>query len=55
MQDLDHTQASAKFVKTLQFNGNFKIMKVDPASDAREYAQKHKLNLILVIPKDFEI
>jgi ABC-2 type transport system permease protein len=55
VQDLDHTQASARFVKTLQFNGNFKIIEVDPASDAREYAQKHKLNLILVIPKDFGI
>ncbi len=53
VQDLDHTHASAQFVKTLQFNGNFKIIEVDPASDAREYAQKHKLNLILVIPKDF--
>ena len=54
VQDLDHTAASEKFLKTLQFNGNFKIFKVDPNSDAREYAQEHKLNLILVIPKDFE-
>ena len=54
VQDLDHTDASAQFLKTLQFNGNFKIMKVDPASDAREYAKNHRLNLILVIPKGFE-
>ena len=54
VQDLDQTHASAQFIKAIQFNGNFKIMEVDPASDAREYAQNHKLNLILVIPKDFE-
>ena len=54
VQDLDHTHASAQFVKALQFNGNFKIIEVDPASDAREYATNHRLNLILVIPKDFE-
>ena len=54
VQDLDHTHASAQFVKALQINGNFKIIEVDPASDAREYAQNHKLNLILVISKDFE-
>jgi ABC-2 type transport system permease protein len=54
VQDLDHTQTSAQFIKALQFNGNFKIIEVDPASDAREYAKNHGLNLILVIPKDFE-
>ena len=54
VQDLDHTHASAQFIKALQVNGNFKITEVDPASDAREYAKKHRLNLILVIPKDFE-
>jgi ABC-2 type transport system permease protein len=54
VQDLDHTHASAQFVKTLQINGNFKIIEVDPASNAREYAKSHKLNLILIIPKDFE-
>jgi ABC-2 type transport system permease protein len=54
VQDLDHTHASAQFVKALQLNGNFKIIEVDPTSDAREYAQKHRLNLIIVIPKDFE-
>ncbi|MHB8067041.1 MAG: ABC transporter permease [Desulfobaccales bacterium] len=55
VQDLDHTHASAQFIKTLQVNGNFKLNEVDPASDAREYAKKHRLNLILIIPKDFEI
>ena len=54
VQDLDQTQASAQFIKVLQFDGNFKIMEVDPASNAREYAKNHRLNLILVIPKDFE-
>jgi ABC-2 type transport system permease protein len=54
VQDLDHTHASAKFIKVLQFNGSFKIIEVDPASDAREYAKNHRLNLILIIPKDFE-
>ena len=54
VQDLDHTHASAEFVKTLALDGNFKIIEVDPASDAREYARNHGLNLILIIPKDFE-
>jgi ABC-2 type transport system permease protein len=54
VQDLDQTHASAEFVKALQFSGNFKIIEVDPASNAREYAQNRKLNLILIIPKDFE-
>jgi ABC-2 type transport system permease protein len=54
VQDLDHTHASAQFVKALQFNGNFKIIEVDPASNATEYAKNHRLNLILIIPNDFE-
>ena len=41
VQDLDHTHASAQFIKALQINGNFKIIEVDPASDAREYAKNH--------------
>ena len=54
VQDLDHTHASAQFVKALQFNGNFKIIEVDPASNATEYAKNRRLNLILIIPNDFE-
>ncbi|MFA4904725.1 MAG: ABC transporter permease [Desulfobaccales bacterium] len=54
VQDLDDTHGSAQFIKALQINGNFKIKRVDLTSDAREYAKNHRLNLILVIPKDFE-
>jgi ABC-2 type transport system permease protein len=54
IQDLDHTPASAQFVKVLQLDGNFKIIEIDPASNPREYAKKHRVNLILVIPKGFE-
>jgi ABC-2 type transport system permease protein len=54
VQDLDHTRTSAQFVKTLQLDGNFKIIEVDTSSNAREYAKKHRLNLILIIPKGFE-
>jgi ABC-2 type transport system permease protein len=54
VQDLDRTQASARLIKTLELNGNFKISEVDPASNAREYAKENRRNLILIIPKDFE-
>ena len=54
VQDLDHTHGSAQFVKALELDGNFKITEVDPAIDAREYAKNQRLNLIIIIPKDFE-
>ncbi len=54
VQDLDQTNLSAELVKTLGLNEKFKITKVDPAIDAAQYARKNKLNLVVVIPKDYE-
>ena len=54
VQDLDETDSSAELVKTLELNERFKITRVDPAIEAGQYAREHKLNLILVIPKDYE-
>jgi len=54
VQDLDRTTFSSQLVKGLDMNGKFKIIKVEPASDATLYARTNKLNLILIIPKDYE-
>ena len=54
VQDLDGTNSSAELVKTLELNEKFKITKVDPAINATQYAKKNKLNLVVVIPKDYE-
>jgi ABC-2 type transport system permease protein len=54
VQDLDHTESSTQLSKILTLTGKFRIVQVDPAIDAREYAQKNKLNLVLIIPKDYE-
>ncbi|HUV64299.1 MAG TPA: ABC transporter permease, partial [Sedimentisphaerales bacterium] len=54
VQDLDQTNSSAELVKTLDLNEKFKITKVDPAINAAQYARKNKINLIVVIPKDYE-
>jgi ABC-2 type transport system permease protein len=54
MQDLDQTDSSAELVKTLEINENFKIIMVDPNINATQYARKNKINLIVVIPKDYE-
>jgi ABC-2 type transport system permease protein len=54
VQDLDQTNSSAQLLKTLQLNGKFKIIPVDPAIDATQYAKDKKVNLVLVIPKGYE-
>jgi ABC-2 type transport system permease protein len=54
VQDLDHTDSSARLVDTLKLNGKFKITKIDPAINATQYAKDNKLNLVLTIPKDYE-
>jgi ABC-2 type transport system permease protein len=54
VQDLDQSNTSAHLINTLKLNGRFKINKVDPAINATEYARHHKLNLVLIIPKDYE-
>jgi ABC-2 type transport system permease protein len=54
VQDLDHANASAQVVKTLEDYGKFKVTKVDPSINATQYAKNNKLNLVLIIPKDYE-
>ena len=54
VQDLDQSNTSAHLINTLKLNGRFKINRVDPAINATEYARRHKLNLVLIIPKDYE-
>jgi ABC-2 type transport system permease protein len=54
VQDLDQTNLSAELVKILESSEKFKITEVDPAINATQYAKKNKLNLVVVIPKDYE-
>jgi len=54
VQDLDYTDSSAQFVKTLELDGKFKAIKIDPAIDVTQYTKDHKLNLVLMIPKGYE-
>jgi ABC-2 type transport system permease protein len=54
VQDLDQSDGSAHFVEMLERSGRFRITKVDPASNATQYAKDNKLNLILVIPRGYE-
>jgi len=55
VQDLDQTNSSAEAVKTLELNGKFKITKVDPAVKAKQYVRDKRVNLVLVIPKGYEM
>jgi hypothetical protein len=54
VQDLDQTNSSAQLLKTLELNGKLKIIPVDPAVEATQYAKEGKANLVLVIPKGYE-
>ena len=54
VQDLDHTEFSARLVETLKLNGKFKIAKIEPAVNAKQYAKDNKLNLVLIIPEGYE-
>ena len=54
VQDLDQTNSSAQLLKTLELNGKLKIITVDPAVEATQYAKEGKVNLVLVIPKGYE-
>ncbi len=54
VQDLDQTETSAEIAKTLALTGKFKITRVDPAIDATQYAKNNKVNIVLIIPKDYE-
>jgi len=54
VQDLDHTEFSARLIETLKLTGKFKITKVEPAINATQYAKDNKLNLVLIIPEGYE-
>jgi ABC-2 type transport system permease protein len=54
VQDLDRTDSSAHLVKTLRLSGKFKITGIDPAINAAQYVKDTKVNLVLIIPKDYE-
>ena len=54
VQDLDHTDSSAQLVKTLDLDGRFNVIKIDPAINATQYTKDNKLNLVLMIPKGYE-
>jgi ABC-2 type transport system permease protein len=54
VQDLDQTKLSAELIDILKLIAKFKIITVDPAIDAAQYARDNKLNLVVVIPKDYQ-
>ena len=54
VQDLDQTETSAEIAKILALTGKFKLTRVDPAIDATQYAKANGVNLVIVIPKDYE-
>jgi ABC-2 type transport system permease protein len=54
VQDLDGTKLSTELVDILKLSERFKITTVDPAIDAAQYARDNKLNLVVVIPKDYQ-
>jgi hypothetical protein len=54
VQDLDQTETSAEIAKALALTGRFDIIRVDPAIDATQYAKNNNVNLVLIIPKDYE-
>ncbi len=54
VQDLDRSAASEELVKSLGAAGVFKTVPVPFEADAVQYAQDHKLTLLLVVPQGFE-
>ena len=54
VQDNSGSAASAQLLEALATGGAFTVTPVPAAVDAAQYAKEHKLNLLLVVPKDFE-
>jgi ABC-2 type transport system permease protein len=54
VQDNSRSEASARLLEALATGDAFTITPVPVAVDATQYAKEHRLNLLLVIPKDFE-
>ena len=55
VQDLDQTTSSEQLVEAIRLSKRFQITTFSPAVDAQTYAKTHKRNLIVIIPKDFEM
>jgi ABC-2 type transport system permease protein len=55
IQDLNRTTSSEKLVEAIRLSKRFKITLVPPAANAKQYAKANKRNLIVIIPKDFEM
>jgi ABC-2 type transport system permease protein len=55
VQDLDQSNSSTKSIEALGESGKFRIIKVDPAVNATQYIRDNKVDLVLVIPKGFEV
>jgi len=54
VQDLDHTDSSAQLVKTLELEGKFKVIRIEPAVNAAQYTRDYKSSLVLTIPEGYE-
>ena len=54
VQDNSGSEASARLLEALATGDAFTVKHVPVAVDATQYAKEHGLNLLLVIPKDFE-
>jgi len=54
VQDLSRSEGSARLLEVFATGDAFKVTPVPVAADATQYAKEHGLNLLLVIPKDFE-
>lgn len=55
IQDLSRTTSSEELVNALRLSKRFKITLIPPAANAKQYAKANKRNLIVIIPKDFEM
>jgi hypothetical protein len=54
VQDNSRTEASERLLEGLTSYDAFTVTQVPVDADPTQYARKHKLNLLLVIPKDFD-
>ncbi len=55
IQDLDRTTSSEQLVAALDQSERFNITPVSPDADAKQYAKDNNLNLIVIIPENFEM
>lgn len=55
IQDLDGTASSGQLITAVDLSKRFKITTIDPAVSARPYAMGGKANLVLIVPKGFEM